>query len=195
MRINDLLMFWKKRKSNRQEWRFEKFVEENYKNLDIEFLKFSFDQAEKLLIELDRVSEQITDKAHKILGIAITILIICFGYIFSNESEEILTLAAKMSILLSLFSLILLIRPLWSYETHVIGSSPSKIMGVESLLKSKPENQLKNLLYSECQQYQTRITFVSASNNKRHKNVNWAMIFLLLIPLTLIASRLWFWCI
>ncbi len=162
-----------------------KYFTDNFNSISLDYLKFTFVQSEKFLIELVRTGENITKKAHAILAIAVTILTITLGAVFGFkvEGQEIIIATIVLSAF-SLIAIILLVKPLWSYNTYVIGTPPKSLLQEEFVSKFSDEsNILKNLYLNEILDYQSRITFNECINRQRTKYVDISMFLLVGSPL------------
>ncbi|MEP2508476.1 MAG: hypothetical protein ABJH72_03930 [Reichenbachiella sp.] len=181
----------KKHKVDR--WDYPEFVIDHWESVGYDLLLLVFQQAEKYLAETVKSGEGITEKAFKVLGFSITILTVSLGYVFVSENQnELLQLSSVFAILLCILSIVFLIKPIWSYKTYVSGSSPSYLLRNEQLVTgfSESKDQARNLLLSECVEYQERINYNIRTNFSRSKFVHFAIISLILIPFTLILSWL-----
>jgi len=175
-------------------WKVPEFIYSSWKDISLEYLQLVFSQAEKFLVEIDKVGENITEKAFRILGFSVTTLTISLGYLLA-DSKTIAEGLGDMAVItasLSALPILLLIKPIWGYSTYTIGSEPKMLMNSEEALTKfkKSKTQVKNLLFSECVNYQERISYVLEVNTKRVLFVDLATVSLLLIPLILIGI----WC-
>lgn len=175
-----------------QEWDIPKFIYDNWKDVSFDFISIAFQQAEKLLNETVKSGEGITQKALKVLGFAVSILTIALGYAVSNNPNTILFIAAILTIILCIISIIFLIKPIWTYQTYVSGSRPSMTLNKEEMITGFKEEtgRNKNMLLNECAEYEKRIRYNLKLNMNRSDNVDYAMILLVFVPFTLILS--WF---
>lgn len=173
-------------------WTLPPHVKDNWDKIEYEMVLTIFQQAEKRLNGLVKASEGITVKALKVLGFAVTILTISLGYALTPDTDgknEILTISSYFTSALGFFSVLFLIKPIWSYDFYTAGSSPKLVLRRKELItKFKGKNQAKNLLISECCNYQERINYNLRSTLSRRRYVNIAIILLVATPLTLITS-------
>lgn len=176
---------------NSSDWLPPKFFSENLDKVGIGVLKDMFSQAEKRLIQTIDTANTVTSKAYKILPITLSLLVLSTGYIFSKEGRDMtLFLTASYSMIFSSISLIYLVHAIWSYEFHVVGSSP-KMTFDEVFVKDLEElDQQKYFLMNEAKEYQSRIEFNQEINSKRQKNVKWAIILLSVIPVSFLLARI-----
>jgi len=167
-------------------WKIPDYFIENFNELNLDYLKFVFEQSEKKLIELIKTGEYITKKAHSILVVSVTVFTLCLGSFFTLHFEETFINVALITIsTLSFISVVLLIKPLISYDTFVTGSDPSSLFKEKLLTNfSSDVNRIKNLYLNESVEYQTRIDFNRAINRKRTRYVDWSMFILLGSPFT-----------
>jgi hypothetical protein len=164
----------KKKNIDNDKWMLPEYIYDNYPKVSTEYLRMVFDQAEKFLNETVRSGEGTTEKAHKILAISLTILTGSFVYLVGGDDlTSSIALAAMLSIPICLVSISHLIIPLRGYETYVIGSSTAKLL-IQKCIEGFPtaEDQTKNLLLSECVNYQERIEYNEKLNRRRSKLVD-----------------------
>lgn len=147
-----------------------------------------FVQSEKRLDETIKSSESITSRAYKILPIGLTMMVVSSGYIFKEKESQILFLAALFTLSWSMISMFLIIRAIWPYAIHVLGSPPKQIFDEEFVDGFKKDQQFKVLILIQSEDFQERIDFNDSSNKKRRELVNRSIIWLSLIPLSIILS-------
>jgi hypothetical protein len=174
-------------KKESEPWKVPDEVVNSFSNIDVKLLQFILSQAEKFLNEQIRSGEIITEKGHKVLALAVTIATACLVYINGDDKQVITYIAAWQGLFLSLIAGAMLLFTVKKYHTYPLGSPPSYLL-VPSLTNLKTEQQEKNILFSECEQYETRIRFNEQQNRSRVYWVDAALYCLAALPLTFLVA-------
>ena len=164
----------------------------NLSDVSLDFLQTVFAQAQSFLSEQLKSGEGITEKAHKVLGITLTIMTGCLLYSIEADAEKnaIIYIAAILSCVTTLIATIKLIPTIKAYHTHVVGSQPIDLLSVDFVENVPAEQQTKRLLYSELANYQNRIIECERINLKRSKRVDFAIYLLASLPANVIIASL-----
>jgi len=177
-------------------WELPKYFKNNFSDVSLGFLKFVFSQSEKKLNELVKAGEDITKKAHTILGISVTIFTLSLGGLFGFELKDPFIQVFLISISsIAFVSIALLIKPLLSYGAHLLGSDPSDLFKEELIANFTTDlSKEKNLYMNESVNYQGRINYNRKMNLERTKYVDLSMYLLVGSPfigglLSLFVSR------
>ena len=166
-------------------WTLPEYLNLKFNEIKLDYLKFSFEQAEKFLNELVRTGDNISKKAHAVLVIAISIFTLSLSAWSSSviKSPELIVAAICLSSI-SFVVVVILIHPIWSYKTYVSGSDPSSLLKQELVESfSDQDNVLKNLILTELVNYQYRIDHNDKINMHRIKYVDRAMFLLVAAPI------------
>ena len=174
-------------------WEIPKEFYSKWDTVEPNYLSLVLTQSEKFLSELVRAGEQISEKGYKILTINLSVIGGIFLYFITGKQSPEITVSTILAGLSSVASIGFLVKPLWFYNTMVIGSSPNKLLRKEYLrdVKTK-ESQFKSLTISECYNYQERIDLNNKINNSRAHQINISTLFLIGgIGISIIGG---FWC-
>ena len=167
-------------------WEVPSYLTENWKDVSPGLVKELFGQAEKMLVGIIKNGEFVTLKAFKVLQLSILVMTVSLGYVFTETTQDVLLLAAKISTGLSFASIIVLAYPAWPYRSYYNGSTPSTMLSNPDLLKAS--DQVKAFLFAELCNYEERINYNQIKSFKRTILVNVAMVLLILVPVSLFAS-------
>ena len=165
-------------------WKLPDYFISNFNEVKLDYLKFVFEQAEKKLVELVRAGEDITKKAYTILGIAVTVFTLSIGGIFGFKFDEPLVVTALIILSsMAFISIVLLVHPILSYATYIIGSDPSSLFKEELVDNfTNDEDRIKNLFLNESVEYQKRIDYNRKINRQRTRYVDFSMSVLVISP-------------
>ena len=179
-------------------WKIPNTVEDNWQEINIEYLRFVFDQAEKRLSETVKTSDNISSKGYRIVGITVTLLTVISTYLLRqnlNDQEEVIAeRSALIAVVIVTVSLFLSVRSIWRYNLEVPGSEPSKTLLDFRVSDYEGENQYKSYLLNEIVAYQDRMTHNFLLNKRRMSYVDYAILLLIALPIGLsayLAYQMW----
>lgn len=174
------------------EWNLSNEIKEKWYEIDIEYLKRVFDQAEKRLQETIKTADSLTDRGYKLSGIAISVATILASYVFSQDwtdcKDRVLEIAAVISLVMSGASIYFIVRLTMATRFHVLGSEPKKTLTI-NCISYEPDEQYRVHLFSEIESLQNRIAFNFIENDRRIKLSTKAIYWLMVIPVSPIFSQ------
>ena len=190
------MAFFKRRikeKEKEKDWYLSDYVKEHWKEIHLDLLKRSVDQAEKYLQETIRTSEIITARSYQIFGLLIPSVTLVLGYCtkidFSDTKDDIFELSGLLTLLILGFSLNYCRKAMVPYRFHMVGNKPKDSLDERFISNKEP---LQSFLINECENYQKRIEKNAENNELRATYIKRSILILLFIPLSLFASWIGF---
>jgi len=164
----------------------------DWKSVSIEMANLFLSQSEKYLDETVKTFENSSRKTNQLLTISISIITFSLSYLFDFKSREIdLILIALFSLIISMFSILVLYKNLFFDQIGVKGNNPKNIIKEKFIPRGINSNeQYINLVLNVCETYQKRITRNKEVNTKRNVRIKRATYLTLLLPVSIILSKL-----
>ena len=162
------------------------FLKDQWKELDVELLEQWYIDAEKFLIEGLKTFESCTNRAYRLLSIAILAISLSSGYLFNNiknfNPDDVMLYTACIVIIICIFCINRLALTIWSHGIKYNGTIPDKAMNISIYENIEKEFYYKKYLLNSCVNFKKRIDHNDTVNSKRIKYSNQALIALICIP-------------
>lgn len=164
------------------------------KKISLETAKLFFSQTEKLLKSLNSANQQLVNKAYQLITILMPVTFSLVAYLITDDRGLRLNITVSILIFFLLPPLIFLVKIFFPKSEYFLGSQPKDIMFPQfAEVTTETDRQTIQILLSECNSYQTRITTGTELNKLDSKRLKIAVGWCCLTPILAVLLYFPFW--